>query len=257
MPTSSSQQTVLDRVFGWWYAIAAPSAPLSASGSVLIRKGKFISLVFLLEFLINIPIYFTSSNPILIIPLTISMFMLCVGVMLNRAGKTVIAGILVVTVIEAGMCSWIVSFGFTGGGLSLINLSSFAILIQPTLLAVSLFPPKVSLPLGGFNSVFLAAAIFFLPKTPELAHYLSVPPGDFSIYFVPIVNQIFTTLISILWANSALWEMKRAAHAEEVSKLALEMLRDPASLRQMQMRLQSDRQPPSSELDDWPYESWY
>src|SRR6266700_4654534 len=257
MPTSSSRQTVLDRIFGWWYAIAAPSASLSASGSVLIRKGKFISLVFLLEFLINIPSFFVSSDPLLIIPLTISMFMLCVGVILNRMGKTGIAGILVVTVIEGGMCSWIVSFGFRNGGLSPMELLFFAILIQPTLLAVSLFPPKVSLPLGGLNSAFIAAALFFLPKSPELLYYLFVPTFAFIIYFNPISNQIFTTLVSILWANSALGEMKRAAHSEEVSKLALEMLRDPTSLRQMQMRLQSGRQPSSSELDDWPYESWY
>jgi hypothetical protein len=113
------------------------------------------------------------------------------------------------------------------------------------------------LPLGVFNSVFLAVAIFFLPKTPELVHDLSILPWSFTIYFIPISNLIFTTLISILWANSALGEMKRAAHAEEVSKLALEMLRDPVSLRQMQMRLQSDRQPPSAEPDNWPDASWY
>ncbi len=257
MLTSSSRQTVLDRIFGWWYAIAASSTSLSASGSVPIRKGKYISLVLLLEFLINIPSYFVSSDPFLIIPLSISMVMLCIGVILNRMGKTMIAGILVVTVIEGGMCSWIVSFGFRDGGLSPMELLFFAILIQPTLLAVSLFPPKVSLPLGGFNSAFIAAALFFLPKSPELLYYLSVPTFAFIIYFNPISNQIFTTLVSILWANSALGEMKRAAHSEEVSKLALEMLRDPTSLRQMQMRLQSGRQPSSSELDDWPYESWY
>jgi len=172
-------------------------------------------------------------------------------------GKTVIAGILVVTVIEGGMCSWIVSFGFRNGGLSPMELLFFAILIQPTLLAVSLFPPKVSLPLGGLNSAFIAAALFFLPKSPELQYDLSVPSWAFIIYFIPIVNQIFLTLVSILWATSALGEMKRAAHAEEVSRLALEMLRDPASLRQMQMRLQREGQLSSAKSDDWPYESWY
>ncbi len=138
-----------------------------------------------------------------------------------------------------------------------MELLFFAILIQPTLLAVSLFPPKVSLPLGGLNSAFIAAALFFLPKSPELQYDLSVPSWAFIIYFIPIVNQIFLTLVSILWATSALGEMKRAAHAEEVSRLALEMLRDPASLRQMQMRLQREGQLSSAKSDDWPYESWY
>jgi hypothetical protein len=257
MKTSLPQRTTLDRIFGWWYAIAAPSAP---SGSILIRKGKFTSLVLLLEFLINVPNYFVSSNLLLIIPMTISMFILCIGVVLNRAGKTVIAGILVVTVIEVGMCAWIVSFGFTGGGLSLIDLPLFAILIQPILIAVSLFPPKVSLSLGAFNSVFIASAIFFLPKTPELLHYLPMPTFAFTIYFVPIINQIFATLISILWASSALGEMKRAAHAEEVSKLAVEMLMDPMILEQMLNKLQYSRQqsPPDPRDEYLPsYESWY
>ena len=213
---------MVDRLFGWWYAIAAPSAPVknaSLHTREVVRKGQFTSLVLLLEFIINIPSYFVSSDPHLIVPLSISMVMLCVGVLLNRMGKTLAAGILVVVVIEYGMCSWFVSFGFAGSGLALIELPFLAILIQPVLIAVSLFSASVALSLAGFNSLFIASVIFFLPKTPELAHYLSTLQSGFTIYFIPIINLLFVTLISVLWVNSARREMRRADHAEEVNRL--------------------------------------
>jgi hypothetical protein len=176
--------------------------------------------VLLFEFIINIPSYFVSTDPHLIIPLTISMFMLVLGVILNRRGHTVAAGVLVIATIEIGMTSWLLNFAFQPGGLTPLTLPLVADLMQPTLLAVSLFSPKVSLPLGAFNVLFILSYFAFFPKTPEVAHYLSIPPVAFTIYYIPIDNLIFITLISALWVSSALQAFKRADEAEEVNKLA-------------------------------------
>jgi hypothetical protein len=252
MQTSSAQQTTVDRLFGWWYAIAAPSA---SSENISVRKGKFISLVLLIEIISSLMDYLEQTTMQLLIPLTISVFVLFIGVFLNRIGKTFIAGILVVVTIEIGMSSYILSSGLIGPGLSPFSLPAFDILVQPALLAVSLFPPRLSLLIGTYNCVFMAATIFFLPKTPEMMYYFSTSP--FIVYYMPISTQIFVVLVSTLWANSALREMKRATHAEEVTNLALEMLQDPAILRQMLRRLQNVKQQHSSDLNDWPYEPWY
>jgi hypothetical protein len=223
MQAASIEFSVIDRLFSWWHTIAAPAVPVGdvpLSTRELVRKGRFTSMVLLLEFIINIPSYFLSSDPHLIVPLTISMSMLCIGVVLNRRGKTVAAGVLVIATIEAGMCSWLLNFAFQPGGLTPLVLPLVAALMQPTLLAVSIFSPKVSLPLGAFNILFIISYFAFFPKNPEIVHYLSIPPVAFSIYFIPIDNLIFITLISALWVTSALQAMQRADRAEEVNKLA-------------------------------------
>jgi hypothetical protein len=223
MQTAPIEFSAVDRLFSWWHAIAAPRVPagdVPLSTREFVRKGRFTSMVLLFEFLINIPSYFVSSDPHLIIPLTISMFMLCIGVVLNRRGKTVAAGVLVIATIEIGMCSWLLNFAFQPGGLTPLVLPLVADLMQPTLLAVSIFSPKVSLPLGAFNILFILSYFTFFPKTPEMAHYFSIAPVAFTIYYIPIDNLIFITLISALWVSSALQAMKRADQAEEVNKLA-------------------------------------
>jgi hypothetical protein len=259
METSLAPYNSIDRMFSWWYAIAAPSAPVgkvSQSTRALVRKGRFTSLILLLEFLINIPSYFVSSDLKLIIPLSISMFMLCVGVVLNRLGKTLTAGVLVIVVMESGMCFWLASFGFSGGGLSPMELPLINILIQPVLIAVSLFSPKISLPLGVFNALFIIAVIFFSPKTPELVHYLSIPGLGFTVYFAPIANQLFTTLVSALWVTSAWHAMRQADYQEQVGQLSQELINDPELLTQTHNKLNSIRRRRITESDRWTYDSW-
>lgn len=259
MQTSLAPYNNVDRMFGWWYAIAAPSAPVgrvSRHTRALVRKGRFTSLILLLEFLISIPSFFVSSDPKLIIPLAISMFMLCVGIVLNRLGQTLTAGILVIVVMECGMCFWLASFGFSESGLSPMDLPVVDILIQPVLIAVSLFSPKVSLPLGVFNALVIIAVIFFSHKTPELAHYLSIPGLLFTVYFTPISNQLFTTLVSALWVTSARYAMEHADHQERVGQIAQDLINDPELLTRTHNKLDSIRRRRTTESDHWPDESW-
>jgi hypothetical protein len=223
MQLAPIQDTFVDRLFSWWYAVAAPVAPagdVPLSTRELVRKGRLTSLVLLIEFLINIPSYFVSSDPQLLIPLTISMLMLCIGVVLNRLGKTMAASILVLVVVEVGMCFWLLSLGLRPGGLPTIELPYVEILIEPVLLAVSLFSPRVALPVGLYNALFIFCYFTFIPKTPELMHYLAIPQLNFTNYFGSINSLLFTAVISSLWVTSARQATRRADEAEEVNKLA-------------------------------------
>lgn len=94
---------IIDRMFGWWYDTAAPSAAvlekISPHKREPLRKGRYISLVLLIEITCTLLSYFAllpgpqSATPLLIIALFI-------GVFLNRIGKTLAAGILVVIVAQ-------------------------------------------------------------------------------------------------------------------------------------------------------------
>lgn len=245
MQVAPIEFSVVDRLFSWWHTIAAPPVPVgdvSLSAREFARKGRFTSMVLLFEFIINIPSFFVSSDPHLIIPLTISMFMLCIGVILNRSGKTVAAGVLVIATIEVGMCSWFLNFASQPGGLTSLVLPLVADLMQPTLLAVSIFSPKVSLPLGAFNVLFILTYFAFSPKTPEIAHYFSIAPVAFTIYYIPIDNLIFITLISALWVTSALQAMRRADLAEEINKLAEALAAQQRVVLQEKLRLEDSIQ---------------
>jgi hypothetical protein len=130
------------------------------------------------------------------------------------------------------------------------------ILLQPVLIAASLLSPKVSLQLGIFNALFVAAVIFFSPKTPEFVHYLSIPQVRFTIYFIPIANQIFTTLISALWVTSAWHAMRQADHQEQVGQIAQDLINDPELLTQTHHKLDSIRRRRTADSDQRQYDSW-
>lgn len=221
------------------------------------RKERLTSLVLLLAFLISILFFFVAlSNLQLLIPVCIWMLMPWVGVILNRQGKTLAAGIVVIAVIECGLCSWLISLGYNGGGLSPVELPFINILIMPVLLAVSLFSPKVSLPLGGFNILFTVAVILFLPKTPELMHYLASPVWAMAIYFTPIINLLCTILLSCLWVSVAWSAMRQADQQEKWGQFAQDLINDPEFLTQTHDKLDSIRRRRNAQSEHWTYDSW-
>jgi hypothetical protein len=250
--TSSTQQTIVDRLFGWWYILAAPSTSADTS---LAHRGRFISLVLFIEIMSSLPGYFVVSSPQLFILLTISIITLAIGVFLNRMGKPVVASVLVVVILEISMSFYTLSVGGMKPELSSSALLRLIILMQPAVLAVAFFPARAALFIGTYNCACVEVALFFLPKTPEMVYDLSI--SGFAIYYVPISIQLLIILLSTLWANSTLREMKRAAHAEKVSQLAQDVMSNPTMLKQVLTRLQNAEQPPSSGLDDWSSEPWY
>ncbi len=221
----------------WWYAIAAPPAVAADAPRrerELVRKGRFISLVVLIIIVTSIPLYFLQAGPTLYVPLSICFVLLCFGLLLNRMGKTRLAGVLTVITLEASMCSYLLMSGLLTPGFSTLSLVSFYTLLEPELIAIALFSPRVTLPLGLFNCLFVLSMLFFLPKAPDLSLLIAAAP--LAIYYTSISNMIIVILVSILWASSMMREMRRADRAEDVNKLTQAL-----ALRQ-QLALQEKRQ---------------
>lgn len=220
MPLSMRSQSATNRLFRGWFAIAAPPAAAADAPRKereLTRKGRFISLVVLIIIVLNIPVYFMGDGLILNTPLSVCILLLCIGLVLNRMGKTRLAGILTVATLELNMCTYLIMSGLTPPGFTPMDIAACYMLLEPTLIAIALFPPKITLPLGLFNSLFILTILAFLPKTPDLMSVISMNP--LAVFYVPISNMIIVTLVSILWASSTMREMKRADRAEEVNKL--------------------------------------
>src|SRR5579884_3560042 len=112
--------SLADRMFGWWYRIAAPpevpdEAPLR--DRMRVRRGKLTSVIFLIELintLLNL-IVVLKDAPFAVPPLVVLLVTMLLGIILNRAGKTVVAGTLIIVVFEVGL---ILNIFATPGGLS-------------------------------------------------------------------------------------------------------------------------------------------
>src|SRR5581483_2386559 len=121
-----------DRLFGWWYRIAAPaevSAEAPLRKRMRVRSGKLTSVIFLVEIIIVLAnlIVDILDVPFAVPSLAILLTVVWVGVILNRIGKTTLAGILVLVILEMGPTA---NFFITPGGLSPFTLSIFDYNIQ-------------------------------------------------------------------------------------------------------------------------------
>ena len=243
MQVTLIRQNTIDRLFGWWYAISAPppvpeDAPLHERE--FMRKAKFTSIVLLIEIIESFTVFVLPDGPSLLIPLSISVTMLIVGVFLNRSGKVRLAGTLIWLTINLGMYSDFISLGLHGG-LSSISIQNFFSLIHPDLIAISLLPAPAALAVGIANCLFTILALTFLPKTPELLHQFSTP-AVVAIYYLVLYAQTVVVSINLLWVSSNFQQTKRADQAEELNKLIQALSTQQQDELQRKQQLEQDIQ---------------
>jgi hypothetical protein len=219
----TTPKDVSDRLFGWWYRLAAPpdiseDAPLYERERV--RRSKLASIIILFEVVYHFATIGVgvTSNPGLLPTLIIALIVLAVAAIFNRNGKTSVAGTLSVLILEVGMFANFTRLALAGGGLSSFDLPLYDILIIPTLIAISLFPGWVTFSVAALNSLLIVASIVLLPKTAELTQALAGAPYD--TWFRPVSIQLVAALVCYFWVSNAFQAMKRADSAEEVNKLA-------------------------------------
>lgn len=241
MQASSTQVSNLDHLLGWWYRMAAPSAapadaPLREREAV--RIGKLTAATLLFEFLyitIVIGVAFTN-NPHLLPVLVTNYVMILIGVVCNRFRLVRLAAIVAFSTLEGGMLYNIYSLAMVGQ-LNSSNLPLFDILVQPELIAVSLFPVWFVLPVAAFNCLCIVGCLAFLPKTPDLVHVLSI--ASYNVLERPIAIQVITALVTFLWVSTAIRGMRRADNAEELNKITQELVMQQRVKVQEKQKLES------------------
>lgn len=228
MQSHLTEENIIDRLFGWWYAIAAPQArskDASLQERAFIRKSRFISLVLLIEIVYHIfylyVVVVLVNTPTAALPISITIGCFIIGIILNRLGKQRTASIIAFVAIELSMCLFFINECFGTGGFSSSDLAVLSILVSPDIIAIAIFPTWIALSLGTFNCLFVIVTLAFLPKTPDMIQQLAIlGPID---YYEQVSIQAVVILVSLLWANSALYEMKRADRAEEINKLTQDL----------------------------------
>ena len=221
---------------GWYWLTAPPEAPDNArlAEREASRRGHLASVVLFFVILLVLPaIPSAIGNTILTAILALVIFMDIVALILNRNGKTNLAGVLVVVGIEIGLGSSILT---VHGGLGPSNLPMFDLMVQAECVAVSLFVPASVFFVAIVNSLFFIIVLNSPYATPELAHLIQTDSSR--IISSPIILQVIVAIVTYLWVSSANKAIQRADRAEEIA--ALEQREIELQQREIEQKQQLD-----------------
>lgn len=217
--------TLLD----WWYRLAAPKEPDNSTPQdrERIRAGRLSSIILLIMLgfgLSQLPNALVSKNHAFLLTLLTAMAINVVAFTLNRRGKVMAVGIMMVTVVEVAF----IIIELTSTNLTSGSLMIFYLMVVTELMAVSLLPPKSVFLVTLCNGIFTWAIISFFPRAASFT--LPTPASYYNALVSPLVLQIIVATITYLWVQGA---RQAIARAEQVAQLERELAeRDRAALEQ-------------------------
>ena len=232
--------------FQWWYRLVSPPEPddtASFRERERFRRGRTGSQILpalYLLLLISLHAGFLGTNFSVIMSIVVGLLALILATGLNRMGSVNMAGFIVVLTFIAYP---IVNIATTPGGMSMMTLPVFGLMILPLLCAVSFLAPWWVFIVAVINIAFTVVALGltnFLPQTAELSAILSV--GFTSIITPIILSQIIVSVVAYLWVYSTTQALVRADHAEELAKLEHDMALQADAAAQQQQRLEASIQ---------------
>jgi hypothetical protein len=207
-----------------WYTYTAPAHPGSQTSlqqQEAFRRGRLASLCLLL--LIFVVVLFMASISItaninhtvfLIASIGIFLLVLSAGV-LNRRGYLTAATLIMILILDGGIATTVIT---VKGGLGLVNLPIFDLMIASELIAVSLLAPFSVFIVGLLNCCFIILDVLLEHHAPDLSHYLALS-GWAVIIARPLLLQIVVAIVTFLWVDSALKALKRADQAETLAAM--------------------------------------
>jgi hypothetical protein len=210
----------------WWYQIAAPREPEHATSAdrERVRAGKLSSIMLLIMFcfeLTQLPNALTSTNSFILV-LTLTVMAVNIGVfVLNRQGAVLVAGIILVGVVEAAFVTFLLT---SPSGLSALSLSTFYFIVLTELMAVTLLPPASVFLVAGCNILLTWAAMMFLPHASDFQ--MPTPTAYYSALAGPLTLQVIVALVTYLWAIGAKQAIARAERVAALERLLAERDRE-------------------------------
>lgn len=207
-----------------WYIYTAPAYPgpqASFEQQEAYRRGRLASLSLLLLifvvvlFMASIGITANINRPVFVIS-SIGICILVFGTgMLNRRGYLTAATLIMIVILDGGIATTAIS---VKGGLGLVNLPLFDLMIASELMAVSLLTPFSVFIVGFFNCCFIVLDVLIEHHAADLNHYLALS-GWAVILARPLLLQIVVAIVTFLWVDSALKALKRADQAETLAAM--------------------------------------
>ena len=187
----------------WWFRFTAPHLPEKSTFAQreTTRRGRLASITVLFFSLFMLfPLFqgIIQGNPKQSIPVLVSIIINGLALItLNRKGKIVAAGWLIIIVIDAGFL-----MGVFTQQLAYQNLRSMDVIAESVLVVVAFFPPRSVFIIAGVNTLGILLWTCFGPHNPDIA--LALQTNAYSLFYPPISLEIFLAILIYLWANSAL-----------------------------------------------------
>lgn len=214
----------------WWYHLAAPQEPENSNSRdrELVRAGRLSSIILLLMLFYGFTLLPTalngmSVNHIFPVILLVAMTINVGAFVLNRQGKVILVGVLMVVAVEA---AFMLTAFTSPRGLSTRSLTSFELIVLTELMAVSLLPPRSVFLVMLCNFVYTWGAITFLPHASDLV--LSPLPVYYGTLAGPMALQFIVALVTYLWVQGARQAIARAEHVAELEHTLAERDREAA-----------------------------
>ena len=230
-------------LFRWWYQLASPPEPgdtVSVKEKARFLRGRTGSQILpplYLFLLISLPTGFLGLNPSVVIIVALSGVALVIATFLNRLGFVNLAGIIVVATF---MVNPIANIATTPGGLNMMVLPLYSLLVLPLVCAVSFLPPWWVFVVALGNSVFTLISLVYLPQTAELNALLSI---NFAGVVTPIIlSQLIVSIVSFLWVRSTMQALTRADRAEELARLEHDLALEAEAAAERKQQLESSIQ---------------
>ncbi|GCE31680.1 hypothetical protein KDA_71640 [Dictyobacter alpinus] len=230
-----------------WYRYTAPPYPgLQATfkQQEAFRRGRLASLTLLfIIFLVvlfmaamgvttnlNVPVFITSAIVVFVL--------IFVMAWLIRHSHITAATLIMLLVMDGGNITTALA---AKGGIGLINLPLFDIMIASELIAVSLLNPATVFLVCLFNCIFITLDIVFGPRAADLNHYLAMS-GWAVVISRPLLLELAVAVVTWQWVTSANKALKRANKAEKLAAMEHEIAEyernDAVKKRQLEQSIQ-------------------
>jgi hypothetical protein len=219
-----------------WQQLTIPKAPESGASTTQRERHRRAQLTSTVLFLLLVvalivfPLTFFNALRTLSYIMLGSLLLTVLALILNRLGKTMLVGILMVTLFTSGSYLGLTLL-FVPDGLTVSYLNNFDLLIEAELFAVSLLPAGYVFLVMCGNILFILANMFWQPHSQELTH-MFVGNGFLLLALRPVMLQIFVAVVSYLWARSATQAFTRADEAEEIAQLEHTLAKQKLQLEQ-------------------------
>jgi hypothetical protein len=242
-PVYLTEQRRENKLFQWWYRIASPPEPASLTNfkeNERFRRGRTGSLIILalyLLLLVSLPSGFYGTNPFLASIIVAVLIALTAAMVLNRMKKVNLAGAIVVLAFIAYPTINLVT---TPGGLNMMALPLYGLLVLPLLCTVSFLPAWWVFPVAASNCLFTLLSLAYLPKTAELSAILDL--AFVGIVTPIILSQMIVSIVAYFWVNGATKALIRAGRAEEIAKLEHDLARQAEAAAQQKQQLEASIQ---------------
>lgn len=220
-PTEAvGQEPEQSRFFQWWYTLTVPSAGAGQGNFVTReadRRARSLSSVaafFLCVLLLFLPACFFMGN-IIIFADAFAMLGTFIGLIVNRVGKTSVAGILIVLGAEIALGTAILLKGpLHPADIQLYDL--YALII---LLVASLLPPRFIFLFAAAHSAFIILELCIHPDTQALAQDLQLRAQLLPAIARSAGLQLLGSTVAYIWVKGAARAIERANRAEMVATL--------------------------------------